>query len=81
MTGGFHGPVAIAVVELACRLPGAASPRELLELFRYGTEAVRQAPEQATSMLWFGCCAPNWSGMTRPWSRLCWRSSTSWPIG
>ncbi len=39
------GPDAIAVVGMACRLPGAADPGALWRLLREGVDAVTEAPE------------------------------------
>ncbi|MGN9788369.1 type I polyketide synthase [Nonomuraea sp. ZG12] len=39
------GPDAIAVVGMACRLPGAADPAALWRLLRDGVDAVTEAPE------------------------------------
>ncbi|MFD2349967.1 beta-ketoacyl synthase N-terminal-like domain-containing protein [Nonomuraea ferruginea] len=39
------GPDAIAVVGMACRLPGAADPGAFWKLLREGVDAVTEAPE------------------------------------
>ncbi|WP_196449592.1 SDR family NAD(P)-dependent oxidoreductase [Planomonospora sp. ID82291] len=39
------GPVAVAVVGMACRLPGAADPGRFWRLLREGADAVTEAPE------------------------------------
>ncbi|MEU9835626.1 beta-ketoacyl synthase N-terminal-like domain-containing protein, partial [Streptosporangium sp. NPDC048047] len=40
-----EGPVAVAVVGMACRLPGAAGPERFWRLLREGVDAVTEAPE------------------------------------
>ncbi|MFB9879271.1 beta-ketoacyl synthase N-terminal-like domain-containing protein, partial [Planobispora siamensis] len=40
-----EGPVAVAVVGMACRLPGAADPGRFWRLLREGADAVTEAPE------------------------------------